>query len=323
MPRMTLRAMSSTSIHASVVISPAMMATPVLTMVSQATRARLSCARMASSMASDRASATLSGCPSETDSEVNSVVVMRLYPLLRIQRYKEAHDTTPGRRAHQGVPKKPPGASAAGDTAPCYRRGLCVRMESPTGAGARWPGCGGGLTLTLRHQVFGSHMFEHIVKPVPGSSAGTHRRLSAGAWVAGLVAAVLLGASAGAQAAGRTADAPAAFGSSTIDTLLAQARQRYHAAQAIFVVADAADGPRAELSTYAYEEGHWSRVMGPVPAVLGKNGTSLHRHEGDMKSPAGIFRMGRAFGSQPEPAGVSLPYTRTTKYDYWVDDVSS
>jgi len=166
-------------------------------------------------------------------------------------------------------------------------------------------------------------MFEHIVKPVPGSSAGTHRRLSAGAWVAGLVAAVLLGASAGAQAAGRTADAPAAFGSSTIDTLLAQARQRYHAAQAIFVVADAADGPRAELSTYAYEDGHWSRVMKPVPAVLGKHGTSLHRHEGDMKSPAGIFRMGRAFGSQPEPAGVSLPYTRTTRYVYWVDDVSS
>lgn len=63
--------------------------------------------------------------------------------------------------------------------------------------------------------------------------------------------------------------------------------------------------------------------MGPVSAVLGKNGTSLHRHEGDMKSPAGIFRMGRAFGSQPKPAGVSLPYTRTTPYDYWVDDASS
>ena len=40
-------------------------------MVSQATRARLSCARIASSTASEIWSATLSGWPSETDSEVN------------------------------------------------------------------------------------------------------------------------------------------------------------------------------------------------------------------------------------------------------------
>jgi hypothetical protein len=43
---------------------------PVFTIVSQATRARLSCARMASSTASEIWSAILSGWPSETDSEV-------------------------------------------------------------------------------------------------------------------------------------------------------------------------------------------------------------------------------------------------------------
>ena len=68
---MTPRTRSSRSTQALVVTSPATMATPVLIRVSQATRARLSCARIASSTASEIWSATLSGCPSETDSDVN------------------------------------------------------------------------------------------------------------------------------------------------------------------------------------------------------------------------------------------------------------
>ena len=68
---MTPRTSSSRSTQASVVISPATIATPVLTSVSHATRARLSCASIASSTASEIWSATLSGWPSETDSDVN------------------------------------------------------------------------------------------------------------------------------------------------------------------------------------------------------------------------------------------------------------
>ena len=62
--------MSSKSTQAEVVISPAMIAVPVFTNVSQATLADLSCAKIASNTASDIWSASLSGCPSETDSEV-------------------------------------------------------------------------------------------------------------------------------------------------------------------------------------------------------------------------------------------------------------
>ncbi len=58
------------STQALVVTSPATIAAPVFTRVSQATRARLSCARMASRTASEIWSAILSGWPSETDSEV-------------------------------------------------------------------------------------------------------------------------------------------------------------------------------------------------------------------------------------------------------------
>ncbi len=59
-----------------VVISPAMMAMPVLTRVSHATRQPGSSAMQASRMASEIWSQTLSGCPSVTDSEVNRWLVM-------------------------------------------------------------------------------------------------------------------------------------------------------------------------------------------------------------------------------------------------------
>ena len=71
MSQMTPRTSASRSTQARVVTSPATTATPVFTSVSQATRASGSRARIASSTASEIWSATLSGCPSETDSEVN------------------------------------------------------------------------------------------------------------------------------------------------------------------------------------------------------------------------------------------------------------
>ncbi|HET7267687.1 MAG TPA: L,D-transpeptidase family protein [Oleiagrimonas sp.] len=150
------------------------------------------------------------------------------------------------------------------------------------------------------------------MKPLRSFHPARRHRLGA----ASVAAMLLLSMCAGVHAAPAVAQ-------STVNALLEQAHVRDGATQAILVTVDAQDGPRARLSTYAYQSGHWSQVMGPVPAVVGKNGTSLHKHEGDMKSPAGIFRMGRAFGSKPEPNGVSLPYTRTTRYDYWVDDASS
>src|SRR5262245_39627007 len=82
MSQITLRVIASMSTHAVVVISPATIATPVFTSVSHATRARLSCARIASSTASEIWSATLSGWPSETDSEVNRVLVIAANILL-------------------------------------------------------------------------------------------------------------------------------------------------------------------------------------------------------------------------------------------------
>jgi len=68
---MVSRTMALMSTQVRVVISPVMMAMPVVTRVSAATRPYLSAPRMASRMESEIWSATLSGCPSVTDSEVN------------------------------------------------------------------------------------------------------------------------------------------------------------------------------------------------------------------------------------------------------------
>src|SRR6202044_940259 len=116
MSNTVLRTNASTSTHALVVTSPATITTPVLTMVSQATRPRGSAAKMASSTASEIWSATLSGCPSETDSEVNEkLLLMRQIPckLAKIfaisaveLRHREAVILRPARLdlqcAHQG-----------------------------------------------------------------------------------------------------------------------------------------------------------------------------------------------------------------------------
>jgi hypothetical protein len=59
------------STYVSVVISPATMTRPVVTSVSQATRPLGSAARTASRTESEIWSATLSGWPSVTDSDVN------------------------------------------------------------------------------------------------------------------------------------------------------------------------------------------------------------------------------------------------------------
>src|SRR6478735_3856604 len=65
------RTIARTSTYVSVVISPATTTRPVVTSVSQATRPSASSFRTASRTASEIWSATLSGCPSVTDSDVN------------------------------------------------------------------------------------------------------------------------------------------------------------------------------------------------------------------------------------------------------------
>ena len=76
---MTSLAMFCTSTYAFVFTSPLSTVSPVVTNVSHATFASLSCARKLSNSASEIWSATLSGCPSETDSEVKKYAIFSVF----------------------------------------------------------------------------------------------------------------------------------------------------------------------------------------------------------------------------------------------------
>lgn len=84
---------------------------------------------------------------------------------------------------------------------------------------------------------------------------------------------------------------------------------------------------------------HWRKVGEPVAVVVGKAGmgwgdgivavpghspTDPVKHEGDGRSPAGLFRLGTLFGYAPEkPAAWSMPYRPLTPATECVDDRAS
>ncbi|UPG93756.1 L,D-transpeptidase family protein [Luteibacter aegosomatissinici] len=84
------------------------------------------------------------------------------------------------------------------------------------------------------------------------------------------------------------------------------------------------------LRTYTREGGTWKQVSEPAPVVIGKTGSAWgvglsppqsngpQKREGDGRSPAGIFRVGTAFG-YAESNPTALPYKGLTASDYCVD----
>ncbi len=84
------------------------------------------------------------------------------------------------------------------------------------------------------------------------------------------------------------------------------------------------------LRTFAREGDDWHEVHAAVPVVIGKNGSAWgtglstapvdgpHKHEGDNRSPAGVFRVGGAFGYAAR-ADTTMPYRALVASDYCVD----
>jgi D-alanyl-D-alanine dipeptidase len=78
----------------------------------------------------------------------------------------------------------------------------------------------------------------------------------------------------------------------------------------------------------------WRAVSEPVPVVLGRTGlawgtgamalptTPPQKHEGDGKSPAGVFTLGYAFGFD-DSADTKMPYKKLRDTTECVDDVNS
>jgi hypothetical protein len=110
--------------------------------------------------------------------------------------------------------------------------------------------------------------------------------------------------------------------------------------QLVRVTSDGWPSTRGTLRRYERQAGGpWTTVGRPIPVVLGYAGygwgDGLHgmgaprghggptKHEGDGRSPAGVFELGALYGYAPHANGVKLPYTPSDAALRCVDDPSS
>lgn len=85
-----------------------------------------------------------------------------------------------------------------------------------------------------------------------------------------------------------------------------------------------------QLRTYARDGDGWRQVQPTAPVTIGRNGAGWGlglnppqtggpvKREGDNRSPAGVFRIGEAFGYAAQGA-TALPYRALTVSDWCVD----
>ncbi|WNJ18867.1 L,D-transpeptidase family protein [Pontibacter sp. G13] len=82
------------------------------------------------------------------------------------------------------------------------------------------------------------------------------------------------------------------------------------------------------------DQGRWEEAFDAFPIVIGKNGLALGIHqlkgnqalkrEGDLKTPAGMFSIGSAFGYAPKPLpGINLSYHPVTAQTMCIEDTAS
>ncbi|MFD7695793.1 L,D-transpeptidase family protein [Streptomyces sp. NPDC059805] len=95
--------------------------------------------------------------------------------------------------------------------------------------------------------------------------------------------------------------------------------------QVVAVYGDGKDSPDATVVFYEKRGSTWERARG-WPAHNGKRGWTTDHHEGDNRSPVGVFTLSDAGGVRADP-GAKLPYTRSPGFaaprwwaeSYWHD----
>ncbi|HUB75872.1 MAG TPA: L,D-transpeptidase family protein, partial [Solirubrobacteraceae bacterium] len=94
--------------------------------------------------------------------------------------------------------------------------------------------------------------------------------------------------------------------------------------QLVVVSAPAYHDAHATLTVYALSGGLATVVFGPWPAWLGYDGLAPpgRKREGDGRTPSGSYGFEFMFGIEPDP-GVSFPYRRVRRDDFWDDDPAS
>lgn len=109
--------------------------------------------------------------------------------------------------------------------------------------------------------------------------------------------------------------------------------------QYVVTVADHWNSNRAWLQAYDRAGAGWKPLFSePIPVLLGKKGMAwglgtwpirpaegeTFKREGDWRSPAGCFKIGKVYGYPAKlPQGANYPYRQVTKWDAWIDDVDN
>ncbi len=110
--------------------------------------------------------------------------------------------------------------------------------------------------------------------------------------------------------------------------------------QMILVLTDSATSTKGNLFYFERKNDRspWTKIGITIPVVLGRNGLGWGRGlntmdssklpiktEGDGRSPAGVFKLGEAFGysSADEMKGLKIPYKPITEMVECIDDIKS
>ncbi|MDX1908043.1 MAG: L,D-transpeptidase family protein [Bacteroidia bacterium] len=93
-----------------------------------------------------------------------------------------------------------------------------------------------------------------------------------------------------------------------------------------------------EMRLYQWSSGQWQQHGAVIPVIVGRNGMAWGvgtedftsrpgpvKHEGDKRSPAGVFELGEAFGYAPpqDAAWCKLPYVHVTAATMCIEDTTS
>ncbi|MBB2769524.1 UNVERIFIED_ORG: L,D-peptidoglycan transpeptidase YkuD (ErfK/YbiS/YcfS/YnhG family) [Mycolicibacterium obuense] len=81
-------------------------------------------------------------------------------------------------------------------------------------------------------------------------------------------------------------------------------------------------GSSAKMDVYQRTAVGWQPVAAGIPAFIGAKGMAPQTHDGEMKTPMGVFTLDFAFGTEPNPGG-GLPYVQVGPDHWWDGDMKS
>lgn len=81
-------------------------------------------------------------------------------------------------------------------------------------------------------------------------------------------------------------------------------------------------GSDAKLDVYERTAAGWRAVGAGIPAHIGASGMAPETHDGQMKTPMGVFSLDFAFGTAPNPGG-ALQYVQVGSDHWWDGDMKS